>query len=177
VTGGPAGYVGPFEIQYSCTNGGPSGTATVTANVPYVINNIPNGSVCTVSEKTLPQAPAGFLWSSQSDTGGTVTISTGKTASVAVTNGLTPIPVAPAVIPPAPAKVPVIVPAPKPAKVTGGVAVVPVPAKATIPTSVPAGGGYEGPRKDVPLGALVLMMIGLVGAVGAATRKRMLREE
>ncbi len=72
-------------------------------------------------------------------------------------------PVLPAVVPPA-----IVPPLP---------ATVPVPAKATIPTSVPAGGGYEGPRKDVPLGALVLMMIGLVGAVGAATRKRMLREE
>ena len=113
VTGGPAGYVGPFDIQYSCTNGGPSGTASVTADVPFVINNIPNGSVCTVSENTLPPAPAGFLWSSQSDTGGTVTISTGKTASVAVTNGLSPIPVAPAVIVPAPAKKPGVRPGPE----------------------------------------------------------------
>jgi hypothetical protein len=177
VTGGPAGYVGPFDIQYSCTNGGPSGTASVTAGVAFVIPSIPNGSVCTVSEKTLPLAPAGYLWSSQSDTGGVVTISTGKTASVEVTNGLTPIPPAPAVIVPVAVPAPAVIKAPKPAKVTGGVAVVAVPAKATLPTSVPAGGGYDGPRKDVPLGALVLLMIGLVGAVGAATRKRMLREE
>ena len=43
VTGGPSGYVGPFDIQYTCTNGGPSGTAGVTAGVPFVIPNIPNG--------------------------------------------------------------------------------------------------------------------------------------
>ena len=157
VTGGPAGYVGPFDIQYSCTNGGPSGTASVTAGVPFVINNIPNGSVCTVSENSLPTAPAGYTWSSQSDSGGTVTISTGKTSSVTVTNGLTPIPVAPAIVP-------------QPAKVV-------VPAKATIPASVPAGGGYDGPRKDVPMSALILLFAGLVGLVGATARKRMLREE
>ena len=52
-----------------------------------------------------------------------------------------------------------------------------VPAKATIPTAVPAGGGYYGPRKQVPVGALILVFVGLVGAVAAATRKRVLREE
>jgi hypothetical protein len=52
-----------------------------------------------------------------------------------------------------------------------------VPAKATIPASVPAGGGYDGPRKDVPMSALILLFAGLVGLVGATARKRMLREE
>ncbi len=34
VTGGPDGYVGPFDIAYSCTNGGPSKTVGVTAGTP-----------------------------------------------------------------------------------------------------------------------------------------------
>ena len=155
VTGGPAGYVGPFDIQYSCTSGGPSGTASVTAGVPFVINNIPNGSVCTVSENTLPQAPTGYFWSSQSDTGGTVTISTGRTSSVTVTNGLSPIPVAQAVISPQPATVA-------------------VPAKATLPAAVPAGGGAMAQRNDALVGAVLLLFIGLVGAGTAATRRRLL---
>ncbi len=158
VTGGPDTYVGPFDIDYTCTNGGPSGTASVTAGVPFAIGNIPNGSVCTVSEKTLPTAPAGFFWSSQSDSGGTVTISEGKTSSVTVTNGLTPIPVAPAVIPPAPA-------------------VVPVPTKPVLPASVPAGDGSEFGKRAGSVWMLLMLVLGTAGALSAAAHRRRLREE
>ena len=165
LTGAPDGYNPAFQIAYSCTNGGPSGTVSLFAGGSATVTNIPNGSVCTVSENSLPEPPDGYTWSTPVISGSpTSPITASLGGKVTVANALNaPIvpPVLPAVVPPA------IVP-PLPAT---------VPAKATIPTSVPAGGGYEGPRKDVPLGALVLMMIGLVGAVGAATRKRMLREE
>ena len=168
LTGAPDGYDSPaFQIAYSCTNGGPSGTVSLKAGTSTTVTNIPNGSVCTVSENSLPEPPTGYEWSKPTITGSpTSPITASAGGNVIVANALNPLlltPVLPATIPPA-----TVPPLP---------ATVPVPAKATIPTAVPAGGGYDGPRQQVPAVVLVLMMVGLVGAVGAATRRRMLREE
>ncbi len=55
LTGGPAGYTGPFTIAYDCGTGF-TGTKSVTAGSFETVPNIPTGTVCTVTEPTLPDA-------------------------------------------------------------------------------------------------------------------------
>ena len=160
LSGGPVDYSGPFTIAYSCSNGSNTiaGTVTVTAGGSQTVYNIPNGYVCNVTEN-LPAAPAGYAWSTPVINGSpTGAIAGNSTANVSVVNQLNPLPVQPAVVVPPPA-------------------FVPVPQAATIPSSVPAGGGYYGQQKSDPRGALVLLFLGLVGVLTASARKRMLRKE
>ncbi len=72
-----------------------------------------------------------------------------------------------------PPKKPVVVAAPKPAKVAGGVAVT-VPETATLPNSVPAGGGSDSPA--LPMWALAMMVMGALGAVTAGVKLLAVRE-
>jgi hypothetical protein len=170
LSGGPADFNGKFQVQYSCTNGGPSGTVSLAAGATETVFNVPNGSVCTVTEPNLPTPPTGYTWATPKISGSGGTVTNGSTIAVTVANtlneGFVP-PVLPATIE---QETPTLITAPAPATVG-------VPEAATIPTAVPAGGGYDGPRKDVPVWMLALMLLGLVGAVGAATRKRSVSEQ
>ena len=48
LTGGPAGYTGPFTIAYNCGTGF-TGTKSVTAGSFETVPSIPTGTVCTVT--------------------------------------------------------------------------------------------------------------------------------
>ena len=58
LTGGPAGYTGPFTINYDCGTGY-TGSVSVAAGSSQTVSGIPTGTSCTVSE-TLPTAPTGY---------------------------------------------------------------------------------------------------------------------
>lgn len=79
VSGGPPGYSGGFAITLTCkdANGNdtsgmltPSATQTVSAGTDSpgaaTFGNIPAGGTCSVSESTLPPAPASYAWSAPS---------------------------------------------------------------------------------------------------------------
>jgi hypothetical protein len=59
LTGGPSSYTGPFTIHYDCGTGF-TGDKTVSAGGSQTVTGIPTGTSCTVSEPTLPTAPAGY---------------------------------------------------------------------------------------------------------------------
>ena len=67
LTGGPAGYTGPFTINYDCNDGtAHDGSKSVAAGTTSsVIAGIPTGTQCTISE-TLPAAPAGYSFGTPS---------------------------------------------------------------------------------------------------------------
>jgi hypothetical protein len=93
LTGGPAGYTGPFTISYVCTDG-ESGSVTVSAGHSETVSGIPTGTGCTVSEPNLPTPPAGYAFGTPTfSPQATVTIPAGDGSSVTVTtnNTLTPI--------------------------------------------------------------------------------------
>jgi hypothetical protein len=90
LAGGPAGYSGPFTIHYSCDNGS-SGDKSVSAGGFATVTGIPTGTVCTVSEPTLPTPPVGYSFGTPTFTDnsgtandGVVTIAV-KDATVTVT--------------------------------------------------------------------------------------------
>jgi hypothetical protein len=89
LTGGPAGYTGPFTIHYDCGAFG-SGDKTVAAGGSETISSIPAGTQCTVSEPTLPAAPAGYIFGTPTfSPSATVTISSSTTVEVTTNNSLT----------------------------------------------------------------------------------------
>ena len=99
LTGGPSGYTGPFRIDYDCTGSTFDGFENVAAGGFQTVPGIPAGTVCTVSETTLPLAPAGYSFDTVShptytDTSGAtnndgiVTIPTGASVTVTVNNAL-----------------------------------------------------------------------------------------
>ena len=67
LTGGPAGYTGPFTINYDCNDGtAHDGSKSVAAGTTSsAITGIPTGTQCTVSE-TPPSAPAGYSFGAPS---------------------------------------------------------------------------------------------------------------
>jgi hypothetical protein len=96
VAGGPAAYSDSFAVSVACTLDGnpvtgitPSATQSVTAGTSASgsVNfaNIPEGSLCTVSEGTLPIAPTGYTWGTPAITQSGAIAATGSTATVANT--------------------------------------------------------------------------------------------
>lgn len=76
LTGGPAGYDGPFTIDYDCDDGSAhDGSVTVIAGRSETVSGIPTGTSCTVSE-TPPTAPTGYTF-------GTPTLSPSATVTIA----------------------------------------------------------------------------------------------
>ena len=87
LTGGPAGYTGPFKILYNC---GPDFNSFVTLNAgeSKTIYGIPSGSVCTISEE-LPTPPAGYDFGTPTfSPSNSVTIGEGTTLTVTTNNKL-----------------------------------------------------------------------------------------
>ena len=82
--GGPAGYIGPFQINYDCDGTAFDGSKMVTAGSPEIVSGIPTGTSCTISE-TLPTPPPGYAFATPTfSPSATVTI-TDKDATVEVT--------------------------------------------------------------------------------------------
>jgi parallel beta-helix repeat protein len=77
-----------FAIDYACDNGGPAGTVNLAGGADQTVDGIPVGSECTVTEPTMPAAPAGYTWSTVITGSPTAAITTGNTESVTVTNTL-----------------------------------------------------------------------------------------
>ena len=77
LAGGPAGYTGPFSIDYDC-GASIKGTASVSAGSTYRVNGIPVGRTCVVSEPTLPSV-AGYSF-------GTPTFSPGQSVQITSNN-------------------------------------------------------------------------------------------
>ncbi len=92
LSGGPAGYAGPFTINYDCNDGAAhDGSKSVAAGATSSpITGIPTGTQCTISE-TPPSAPAGYAFGTPSfSPSATVTISAkNQTVNVQTTNTLT----------------------------------------------------------------------------------------
>jgi parallel beta-helix repeat protein len=77
-----------FAIQYACDTGGPAGTVDLAGGQSETIDGIPLGSSCTVSEPTLPAAPAGYTWGTSILGSPTAPAAANETRSVTVTNTL-----------------------------------------------------------------------------------------
>ncbi len=95
LTGGPAGYTGPFPVAYSCTMAGAetiTGTREVSAGGSVTIDGIPTGYSCSVTEE-LPTAPANHVFATPVISGA-VSITKDATATVTVANRLQVIDVA-----------------------------------------------------------------------------------
>ena len=92
LTGGPAGYTGPFTINYDCNDGtAHDGSKSVSAGATSsAITGIPTGTQCTISE-TPPTAPTGYTFGAPSfSPSATVTITNkDQTVNVQTTNTLT----------------------------------------------------------------------------------------
>ncbi len=83
---------GSFGFTLTCTN--PTATYTTTVVYPTpgfnTVNNIPTGSVCTISETSKPTPPSGYSWQTPVISPNPVTVTTkGATVTVKVTNSLT----------------------------------------------------------------------------------------
>ena len=108
LSGGPAGYTGPFTINYDCNDGtAHDGSKSVAAGATSSpITGIPTGTQCTVSE-TPPSAPAGYSFGAPTfSPSATVTISAkDQTVNVQTTNTLT--------LTPQPPVTPPVTPTPK----------------------------------------------------------------
>ncbi|MBA3877352.1 MAG: hypothetical protein C0498_10505 [Anaerolinea sp.] len=101
VTGGPTTYPQTdFTVSVNCTEtkgqkpNQPGFPKTVTIGYPSpgsaTVSQIPLPSICTVTEPTLPSAPAGYTWGAPVITGSPVTLDGDVTsATVTVTNPLT----------------------------------------------------------------------------------------
>ncbi len=87
IVGGPAGYVGPFKINYDCDGTAYDGSVNVSADSPATISGIPTGTSCTISE-VLPTPPAGYAFGAPAySPSATVVITTkGETVDVTTTN-------------------------------------------------------------------------------------------
>ena len=88
-----SGFTGTFDIDYRCVEGTTvkQGSVKLAAGASDTITGMPTGSVCTVTEPALPQAPSGWAFSAPrfEPTSGEVTLSKNQTARVTVTNALT----------------------------------------------------------------------------------------
>lgn len=91
VTGKPASFTSPdFSVVVDCSVDSFDQTLTVADGATATINSIPTGTTCTVTEPTVPAAPAGYDYGTPVITpSGEQTISTGTTVAVTVTNPLT----------------------------------------------------------------------------------------
>ena len=85
-----SGSSGTFDITYNCGAG--DQTVTLAAGSSTTVGPIPTGTSCTVSEPTLPSAPAGWAFSTPVVTGSPAVIVAGDqetTVNVTVTNNIT----------------------------------------------------------------------------------------
>ncbi len=89
LSGGPAGYSGPFTINYDCDGTAFDGSVSVSAGGSQTINGIPTGTSCTINE-TLPTAPAGYTFGTPTfSPAATVQVTTkGSTVEVTTNNTL-----------------------------------------------------------------------------------------
>lgn len=89
-----SGFTGSFTVAYSCVNGSTpvaNGTAALAAGESTTVDGLPTGTVCTVTEPTLPTAPSGWRFNDASfvPADGTATITTvGQTVAVRVVNSI-----------------------------------------------------------------------------------------
>lgn len=89
LSGGPAGYTGPFTINYDCDGTAYDGSVSVSAGGSQTVSGIPTGTSCTVSE-TLPNPPAGYSFGTPTfSPQATVVIPSGNGSSVTVTTNNT----------------------------------------------------------------------------------------
>ena len=96
LTGGPAGYTGPFRINYDCTGTAFDGHVNVTAGTFQTVSGFPSGTECTITE-TLPNPPPDgytfgtptFTETSGTANDGVVTILGSATVTVTTHNTLT----------------------------------------------------------------------------------------
>ncbi|QTR49968.1 DUF5979 domain-containing protein [Candidatus Thiothrix anitrata] len=91
VTGKPVGFTSPnFSVVVDCSVDSFDQTLTVADGATATINSIPTGTTCTVTEPTVPAAPAGYDYGTPVITpSGAQTIGNGTTIAVTVTNPLT----------------------------------------------------------------------------------------
>lgn len=89
LTGGPAGYTGPFSIHYNCGASDPVDVSLV-AGETKLVDGIPIDTVCTVSETLPASPPTGYSFEApaMAPLDGKVTI-TAAGVTVTVTNALT----------------------------------------------------------------------------------------
>ena len=88
-----SGFTGTFDIAYSCVEGVTpvtNGTVQLGSGQSQTIPGLPTGTVCTVSEPTLPAPPPGWQFNPPTFTpGNQVTVNTaGQTVTVTVTNSI-----------------------------------------------------------------------------------------
>ncbi len=88
-----SGYTGTFDIDYSCVDGTykvAEGSAVLAAGESKTLTGLPTGTVCTVSEPTLPANPSGWLFNAPTfNPGNQATITTkGQTAAITVVNSV-----------------------------------------------------------------------------------------
>lgn len=88
-----SGFAGTFAIDYACVNGATpvtNGTVQLAAGQNQTITGLPTGTVCAVTEPTLPAPPAGWQFNPPTFTpGNNVTVTTpGQVVTVAVTNSI-----------------------------------------------------------------------------------------
>lgn len=91
VAGGPGGLSSTFPFTLNCgTNGVFSPSVTVAgATGSATVSGIPARSTCSVSEGTLPVAPAGYSWSGTTYSGTPASVVDAAITEVTVTNTLT----------------------------------------------------------------------------------------
>ncbi len=89
-----SGYTGTFDINYSCVDGATpvkNGTVSLGAGKSETITDLPTGTVCTVTEPTLPANPTGWEFNPPtfSPADGKATVTTkGQAATVTVVNSV-----------------------------------------------------------------------------------------
>jgi Domain of unknown function (DUF5979) len=89
---GNSGFTGTFAIVYNCAGPGFDGTVNLAAGTSSTpITGIPTGTICTITEPTLPTAPSGWTFGTPviTPTNGVVTIGNNTTVTVTVTNSIT----------------------------------------------------------------------------------------
>ncbi|MFN8103431.1 MAG: DUF5979 domain-containing protein [Acidimicrobiia bacterium] len=82
-----SGVTRSFAINWSCSNS-TSGTVSLSGGQSTTVDNIPTGSVCTVTEPKPTGAPAGWMFGNPVVTGSPATVTSGVSASVTVTNSI-----------------------------------------------------------------------------------------
>ncbi len=87
-----SGYAGSFDVAYSCLDGSAlvkKGTLALTAGQSETISDLPTGTVCTVSEPTLPANPSGWTFNPPTfSPGNQATISKGQVSAISVVNSV-----------------------------------------------------------------------------------------
>jgi uncharacterized repeat protein (TIGR01451 family) len=89
VTGEPGGFTSPsYSIEVDCSDNAFDQTITLQDGQSQTISNIPEGTMCTITEPSQPAAPAGYSYGSPTVVPSSVTIQGNQAATVTVTNPL-----------------------------------------------------------------------------------------